>query len=249
MQLQSKQAIGPAGLLVIVNQLGRLHPIDVMNKMKALAGNPVSVPFSLFNRFADFLGVPEGGCLLLKLTLVVNRKNGLLPPGGEDSAESFTITNARPPVSGLKVGLIATDTPPVMLPRFDETPVLNAGITRLDLKIEMQVKILHFQILADKKGISLGRILLCRLTENGPVLHTPKLGITVPSLQGFPIEEIFFRVNGGARKGKKREEECKRFHFLIKRVSKQMSCQPPFRQGKVDGGLFLFLNEHPKPSL
>lgn len=245
MQLQSKQPIGPAGLFVVVNQLGRLHPIDVMNKMKALACNPVSVPFSLFNRFADFLGVPEGGCLLLKLTLVVNRKNGLLPPGGEDSAESFTIANARPPVSGLKVGLIATDAPPVMLPRFDETTILNPGITRLDLKIEIQVEILHFQILTDKKGISFGRILLCRLTENGPVFHTPEFGITVPPFQGFPIEEIFFRVNGGARKGKKREEECKRFHFLIRRFSKQMSCEPPFRQGKVDGGLFLFLNDRP----
>ena len=71
MDLKGKQAIGPTGLLVIIGQLGGLHPVDVMNEMKPLGSDPVGVPFTLLDGFADFLCIPEGRCLLLQFALFV----------------------------------------------------------------------------------------------------------------------------------------------------------------------------------
>ncbi len=79
MQLESEQTFGQAGLLVVVDQFGRLHPVDEVGKVKTLGGYTIGVPLTFFDGLANFLGITEllGG--LLQFSFVVQSERGAKP--------------------------------------------------------------------------------------------------------------------------------------------------------------------------
>ena len=182
MDLKGQQTIGPTGLLIVIGQLGRLHSVDVMYEVKPLGSDPVSIPFPFLDRLADFLGIPEFLGILLQLTLVVEGKSRVKSTVRQNAPEAFPVADARVTVSGFEIGLIASNPPPVMLARFNKTTILDPTVSTLDLEIEMQIEILHFQILADDEGVSLGWILLGCLANDCTILDAPEFGISVPTL-------------------------------------------------------------------
>ena len=111
----------------------------------------------------------------------------------QNAAKALAVADARVTVSGLEVRLIASDPPPVMIAGLDETTVLNPTVASLDLEIKMKIEILHFQILANDEGVSLGGLFLGCLANDSPILDAPKFGITVPTLQRLAVKEVFFR--------------------------------------------------------
>lgn len=178
-----------------------------MHEIKALGSYAIAVPLSFLYRLADFLGVPKFLGILLQLPLVVQGKSGVKTAIRQNAAKSLTIANTRVTIAGLEVGLITTNPPTVMLTRFDETAVLDTRVPTLYLEIEGKVEIFHLHTLADYKGIPLGWSSLGRLAHYCPGLHAPKLWISVPTFQRFPVKEIFFRMNGGVRKDEQSGEE------------------------------------------
>ena len=182
MNLKGQQTIRSAGLLIVIGQLGRLHSVDVVYEVKPLGSDPVGIPFPFLDRLADFLGIPEFLGILLQLPLVVEGKSRVKSTVRQNAPEAFPVADARVTVSGFEIGLIASDPPPVMLARFNETTILDPTVSTLDLEIEMKIEILHFQILADDEGVSLGWILLGCLTNDCTILDAPEFGISVPTL-------------------------------------------------------------------
>ena len=79
-ELEGEEAIGPAVFLVVVNQLGGLHAVDVVGEVKAIGHDPVGVPLLLLDGLANLIGVTEGLGFLLELALVIQGKGGLLSP-------------------------------------------------------------------------------------------------------------------------------------------------------------------------
>ena len=92
-ELEREEAIGPAVFLVVVNQLGGLHAVDVVGEVKAICHDPVGVPLLLLDGLANLIGVTEGLGFLLELALVIQGKGGLLSPERKYTPKRFTITN------------------------------------------------------------------------------------------------------------------------------------------------------------
>ena len=136
----------------------------------------------------------------MQLPLVVQGKGRMKTTIRQNAAKALAVADARVTVSGFEVRLIASDPPTVVLARLDETAVLNPTVASLDLEIETKIEILHFQILANDKGVSLGGVLLGCLANDSAIFDAPKFGITVPTLQRLAVKEIFFRKGGDAGK-------------------------------------------------
>ncbi len=198
MQLEGKHPIGSSGLLVVVRQFGSLYTINIVYEMEALGGNAVGIPIPFLDRFSYFLGISEllGG--FLQFTFVIQGKRGVKPAIRKDTAKCFAVANPGIAIAGLEIGLVSTDPPSVMLAGLYETTVLNTGVATLDLEIESEVEILQDSTLPYNEGISTSRGFLGGLADDGSVFHFPKLGITIPILEGLAVEEAFSLFGEGA---------------------------------------------------
>ena len=133
MKLKGKQAFGPTGLFVIVNQFRGFDSVDVLSEMKAFGGDAVLVPLSLFHRFSDFSCIPELLSFLLQFSLFVQGQGGLVSAHRKNAPKGLAVANSRKTVSGFEIGLIPTDPPTVLLAGFEKTAVLNAAVPAFDL--------------------------------------------------------------------------------------------------------------------
>ena len=191
MDLKGKQTVRPAGLLVVVDQFGRLDPVDVMGEVIPLGSNPVGIPFPLLDRLADFLGIPKRGGLLLQLALVVEGKDGLLPTGGENSTESLSVANSRPPVSRLEIRLVASDAPAVVIAWLDETAVLYAAVPTLDLEVDVKIEILELSSFQMAKVFPLVGFSLVVCPTMAPSFTLQNLGSPSQPFMVFPSKSFF----------------------------------------------------------
>ena len=77
----------------------------------------------------------------------------------------------------------------------------------------MKIEILHFQILANDEGVSLGGVLLGCLANDSPILDAPKFGITVPTLQRLAVKEVFSAKAETQEKANRVERNLSNFIF------------------------------------
>ena len=108
-QLEGEDAFGGGLRRLLIDNVDR-HPIvDKMHQMIAIGDHQIVVPFFLANIGLKF----SGGSQLrdfndFGLTVFFN-DTGALTALGQDAASAFFIEDAAVGVTGLKVGLIATD--------------------------------------------------------------------------------------------------------------------------------------------
>ena len=196
MKLKGKQAFGPTGLFVIVNQFRGFDSVDVLSEMKAFGGNAVLVPLSLFHRFSDFSRIPEFLSFLLQFSLFVQGQGGLVSAHRKNAPKGLAVANSRKTVSGFEIGLIPTDPPTVLLAGFEKTAVLNAAVPAFDLVFQGQVKVLEGSVLPNEESVSLGWIFLGVFSENRTVFDPPVIGVAVPSVEAFAVKEASAGVSG-----------------------------------------------------
>ena len=135
MQLQREQPLCAASLSITIDNLSRLHPINVMGQIEITCDDPVAVPVFLFNRLGNVGVLGKIFDFFLQLAVVTNCEDGLFATKRKNAAKTFAVADTGEGVARLKVGLIATDAPLVGAIGL-ETTVLDAAVAADDLVVE-----------------------------------------------------------------------------------------------------------------
>ena len=84
-----------------------------------------------------------------------------------------------------------------MIARLNKATVLNSAVSRIYFALQGKFEVLERSAFPNKESISLRWILRGIDTDNSSILYAPVKWVTIPTLQGLPVEKGLF--------GKKRD--------------------------------------------
>ena len=200
-ELKRDQALVAPHLGVFIGAIDHLLAVDRMGQMVSLGDDLVGVPLASLDVFEQLVGVAHFSD---DFGLVVLSDDGLVAALAKESAEPLAVEHAVELHVVGQIGLISADDP--LGVGFFPTAELNTRVVVDQPVLDLQLEIARLATSPNDERVSLGGVVGRGLAGDGAVLHAPELGIAVPSLECFPVEDghepllVFSPPNRGGQK-------------------------------------------------
>ncbi len=193
MNLQRQQALQRARLLIVVRELRRHLPVELVRETIPLRDDRVFVPLGdvHLHRFA----------LRDQPALTLRPRHHALPVRRHDATRPFLIEHRVDFRHGMNVALVAPDRPLADLRQF-LAAILNAGVVPRDFHLRAQLEVLHHTAAPDEKLIVTQRLRPRRLPRDATLLNRSQRRIALPAGEVLAVEEGAKALRAGLRVGR-----------------------------------------------